>query len=172
MTKLDLNAPRNHSVKGSIGVLHYHRYYKRNYKNPLKLSLYRKVLRSINSKVANKISDDCYDFKMPKRMGIIKIRKFEKKIAIDENGKVRHKFAPNWKATRELWNNNKEAELAKKIIFYENEHSNGYTYRIIYDKYSSNYKNKSLYRFQPNRGLTRRLSKNIQENNLEVFLKF
>lgn len=169
---IDLNKNRHHKIKSDYGLRDYYRYYRsiHNSKYAKTYSAYTKILRECNNKIRDAISDEAYDFKIPNRLGIIKVRKFVKSVRIDENGKLKHSMAPNWIETMKLWDSDPEARENRTKIFHDNQHSGGYTYKIVYSKKNANYKNKTAYRLRPNRMLCRKLSKNIKEHNLDTFL--
>jgi len=98
---------------------------------------------------------------LPSRLGSLFIagRKIKPRL---EDGKIKG-LAPNWKATKELWERDPKAKEEKKLIYYFNEHSDGYRYRIIWSRRKSWFRNKFVYEFKLSRTNARLLSKMIQE---------
>jgi hypothetical protein len=68
---------------------------------------------------------------LPERLGNMFIRGQKKKLRFNENGDILNGNI-NWKATKELWNTNEEAKLEKRLVYNFNEHTNGYTYSLIW----------------------------------------
>ena len=164
---------RNHRLNIEYGMTDFYKYYKDNkteINKPLGLNEYRKVLNGLFSKIRDKMTSDVYDYKLPRRLGVIKIRKFIKIVKIDDNGKMSHRLAPNWKATKELWNSDPEMKAQKKIIFHDNENTNGYTFKIVYSKKSANFRGQGIYKLKPCRRFTRNLSVNITNGKFDTFL--
>lgn len=166
----NLHKSRLHKIRSDYGLTDYYKKYKKIHKRSVDYSIYRDILRECNDTIRNLIANEAYDFKMPQRMGIVKVRKFIKAVKIDKNGKLKHSLAPNWKATLDLWRSDNEAREAKTVIFHDNDHSGGYTFKIVYSKKTANFRNKSAYRFHPNRQMSRALARSIKENNLDTFL--
>jgi hypothetical protein len=166
-TKVD---KRTHTLFTDYNNLDYYKFYKNNYKNTVDISTFRKVIKDLNTAIRHEIVDNNYDYKLPKRLGIITVRKFKKKIKTAPNKRVGYNLAPDWKATKKLWEEDEEARKNKILIRHENRHSNGFTFHIRYTKSIANFKNKSIYRFKPTRTMQRELANNIKENNLDAFL--
>ena len=161
---------RNHTLYVHFGNSEYFSFYKKEYKNTVDNKTYRAVVKELNTTIRDKIAGECYDFKLPKRLGVVAIRKHKKKIAMREGKPPGFNLAPDWKATRKLWEVDPEAKKNRKTVKHENSHSGGYTYMIRYFKRTANYKNKSVYRFKPSRTLARLLSFNIKNNKLDAFI--
>lgn len=161
---------RIHTLYIDYGNADYYKFYRANYDNTVYLPTYRRVIKFINTKIMNAITDNNYEFKIPKRLGIIAVRKHKKSILTKGNSPIGYNLAPDWKATKEMWEQFPELKELGKVIKFENKHSGGYTYVIKYYKRSANYKNKSLYKFKATRTMTRRLASNIKNNNLDAFI--
>lgn len=168
--KLNLTPTREHKVKSDYGVKDYFSFYRKNYTNLVNNSVYRKVLRSMNKKLAYKIATIPYDLKIPRAMGIMKVRKYYPEFRILPDGTYKNKMAINFKETLNLWEEDGEAKELKIKIYYENEHSDGFIFRIHYDKWQAKYSNKSCYCFRPNRGMKSLLGNNIKNKNIDAFL--
>jgi hypothetical protein len=129
---------------------------------------YSKVLNLFNQEVSRMILEESFEFIMPARLGTLRIRKYKPKIRLDEQGNlIKKNLAPNWEATKELWNKNPKAKEEKKIVYHTNSHSEGYQYRWFYNAYRSNCKNKTAYLFKASRTNKRRLSSLIKDENFK-----
>ena len=130
----------------------------------LSYSDFSKVLNKFNKDITTLIMKDAHEFILPKRLGIIRIKKYKPKLKLDEEGNLKTKYLPvDWKSTNELWANNEEARENKKRVYYLNNHSDGYRYLWYYSTYRSALPNKSLYRFIPTRTNKRDLSRLIKD---------
>lgn len=153
------------------GLKDFFKLYREISKSPVVYSKYSKVINDFNKEISRMIVEDSYEFRFPYRIGYLRIRKFKTKLKLDDDGnlKIKH-LRPDWKATNELWNNNEEAKLNKKIVYHTNKHSNGYYFKWFLDKSTTNVKNMYVYMFYPCRNNQRFLSKTIQtEENVDYY---
>lgn len=168
---INLTPTRDHEIVSHYGTYNFYRHYLKNYPEAIKdESLYRTILRSINSRIAQKIATLPYDLKLPKHLGIIKVRKYYPEFSILEDGTCRNKMGIDFKSTIELWAEDPEARRERIKVYYENEHSDGFIFKIKYDKNHAKYRNKSVYMFKFNRVLKQMLSTNIKNKTIDAFL--
>lgn len=115
---------------------------------------YCSVIRSFNNRLADSLIIDAMEFKMPFRLGKLRIKKFKQKIKLDENGNIDKKNLPvNWKKTWDMWFDIypglDRAEIKKipnkKVIYHLNEHTSGYRCVLFWDKINCNVKNNRVY---------------------------
>lgn len=92
---LDRTKPRVHKLICDYTVNSYYKNYSKGRPNKLNRKEYGNVVNCLFGRIRDKITTDSYDYKMPRRIGLLKIRKFIKNISIDENGKIVHNMAPN-----------------------------------------------------------------------------
>lgn len=125
---------------------------------------FSKMLNMFNKGISSLILEDAFEYILPKRLGILRIKKYKPKIQLDDEGnlKTQH-LAVNYKATNDLWARDENAKNNKKLIYHLNNHSDGYRYTWYYSTYRSNLKNKSLYRFIPTRTNKRELSRLVKD---------
>jgi hypothetical protein len=163
---------RNHRVKSDYGSNDYYRSFSKNSEfKHIDRSLYGNVLREFNDYVRDGISLKGAEYILPFRLGKIQLRKKKTEVKIGENGEIINNLPPNWKATRELWGINEDAKKKKIKIRFTNDHTDGYTFRIVYLRSKANYKNKSIYKIRMNRMMKRNLSKSIFLGKIDAFLK-
>jgi len=142
----------------------YKHYLKLDKNNNASYSEYAKVLNAFNKKISEKIMKESFEFIIPYRLGNLRIKKYKPSIKVDKNGNLNYKrLNPNWKATKELWNKDKEAKNTKKIVFHTNDHSDGYNYKWHFSNYRSNCANRSVYSFIPTRTNKRALAELIKD---------
>lgn len=132
-------------------------------KYPVKMDniTFNKLCSDFNMRLANTIITQSFEFKMPFRLGSIRIRAEKLKLKFTPDGKVDTiKMPINWGATRklwkELWPDKTMDEIKqipnKKLIVYVNDHSNGYVMRWYWDKNFAKIKNNRAYIFKPVKG--------------------
>lgn len=173
ITRLPINLTpnREHKIISHYGTYNFYRHFKQKYPNSrINEVLYRKILREVNSKLRDKIGTGPYDLKLPRLFGVIKVRKYYPEFSILPDGTCKNKMAINFKDTLRLWEEYPETRERRQKIYYENEHSDGFMFKIKYDKIVAKYKNKSVYMFRPNRELKDLLGSNIINKTIDAFL--
>ena len=93
-----------------------------------------------------------------------------KKIKVSFNEHGVPNLAPNWKETKELWNECEECREKKQIVYHTNSHSGGIRYRLHWSKKKSLIRNKTLYSFRLTRDNKRRINADILKGK-EYFIK-
>ncbi len=122
--------------------------------------LYVDICKSFNLKVSDKIVTESFEFRMPYRLGFIRIKANEQKIVFKDGKLDTSKMPIDWKSTWNVWREDypdltdKEIRTVpgKKLVVHINEHSNGYVMRWYWDRRVSNVKNQSGYMFAPVKG--------------------
>jgi hypothetical protein len=115
--------------------------------------------------IINKIIYANLTFKIPGRLGFLRIRKMKIKIRLKKGKLDTNRLSIDWGSTRKLWDNDIEARENKRLIYHLNEHSEGYVHRFYWAKYFAIVRNKCVYAFVPCRDAKRLLAKGIKENN-------
>lgn len=151
---------RNHKVKSHFGVVNYYTYYVDN-GGTLTRTQFSNILRNINKAVSEKVLDG-YVFKMPSRLGIIKLSKKKEWVGM-KDGKAVTNRPIDYRATKILWDSDPEAKEQKKLVRFINKHTGGWIYKIMWDRFTANFVNKAVYTMQVNRTLKRELAKRIFE---------
>ena len=162
---------RTHKVKTDYGTKDYYRYFQK--KHGLKhisRFIFGAIVREFNEHVSDSISKKGSEYIFPSKIGKVVLRKVKTEVTLDENGNIINNLPTNWEATRELWNENPAAKEKKIKIKFTNEHTDGYTFRIVYLRSKANYKNKSVYKMQFNRDMKRNLSQSIFKGRIDAFL--
>ena len=152
---INLTPTRNHKIKSDYGMNDYYRFYKTNMGGTLGVKEFSKVFRILMEAMRQIVIENNYKYKLSSRMGVITTRKYKNKITF-KDGKMVIKYPPDFKSTLKLWAENPESAKAKQLVRYENKHTNGHSYRIIYTKkIAANYPNKLLYKMKFNREFTK-----------------
>ena len=130
--------------------------------NPANIS--RKTFIEIREKFFRKIVDkiitEGYEYRFPYRLGYLTPIKYKKKVHYTENGMIKPgSFSVDYRATLKLWEENPEAAKIKKVLVHLNEHSNGYTPALWWDRRSSNIRNLRYYSYKPTRDINRTIAK-------------
>jgi len=114
---------------------------------------YRSVCEKFNKKVVEDILYNAGDFKLPYRLGEIRIQK--KKMKFDTS-----KMKINWKATKE----------SGFRVYHMNDHRDNYRYRWYWRKKNVIVQNKTLYSFIPSRANKRELAKLLKtDKSIDYF---
>ena len=114
---------------------------------------YRSVCEEFNKKVVEDILYEAGEFKLPYRLGEIRIQK--KKMLFETS-----KMKIDWKATKE----------AGLIVYHMNDHRDNYRYRWYWKKKNVIVQNKTLYSFIPSRANKRELAKLLKtEKSIDYF---
>jgi len=150
----DIGATGKH--KADIASIDFYNFYKSQIEKNTVYDIPKKqftdVLKFINSSIARKIVTENFEFQMTPRMGTISIKKFKTKLQLDENGNlIKRKLPIDYGRTNALWAANPEAKKNKKLVYFLNDHSNGYRYKFTWDKTSCITRNKSFYSFKASR---------------------
>ena len=106
-------------------------------------SLYKAICADFNKEIVNLILNDSGTFKLPHRLGELRIQK--KKM----NFSMINKLKVDWKRTKE----------EGKRVFHLNDHTDNYRYKWYWRKSKVIVKNKSAYSFTPTRKNARELAK-------------
>jgi hypothetical protein len=127
--------------------------YKEESKSPIDYDLFRDIATTFFKEFLGYIleGNEC---KLPCGLGLFKIIKKKRDLT---------KLRPNWKATKELWKSNPDAEASKKIVYHLNEHTKGHYYKFYWKK--GRIQNVSVYSFIPVRSAKRNLATCILSDN-------
>ena len=132
---------------------------------PVEYNIFKKICTTINKKIISSVIQENYMFILPNKCGNISIRKYKTKLTEIKtiNGTKILNYPVDWKATKELWK--EQPELAhKKVVYIENDHTNGYRFKFVWNTYNANFKNKRSVAFKPLRKNSRALAKEIKVN--------
>jgi hypothetical protein len=144
------------------------------YKNTsyfVSFNTYKKILKQMNKLVMNALINDNAEFTMPYRMGELSVKKRKVKIKLDSEGNVIKKAIPvDYKATKELWAKDPEAQKNHTKIYLFNEHFDGYKCLFYWKKKDINTRGIKPYCFRPTREYKRELAKQIKNNpNIDFY---
>lgn len=158
-----VNGPREHKVRGSLGVYDAYKWYRKHKpsekKYVLSESQYFTIIRQINLALREELLKG-EDIKFPCRMGQLEIRKYNSIITTDGK-KVKTNLPIDWNTTLKLWYEDPKAYEEKFLVRINVPE----LYRVFYNKSNANYNNKSFYQFTPNRELKQGLKHSIKENS-------
>jgi hypothetical protein len=129
-------------------------------RNKVDVVLYSKVCQEFNKRISDKIIRKSFEFKLPYRLGFLRIKAIKQKVVI-KDGKIDTARMPiDWPSTRKYWEElypDKTWEEIKKIpnkklIIHTNEHTDGYLLKWYWDRRQSNVKNQTAYVFRAVKG--------------------
>lgn len=147
--------------KMDVSTRDVYNHYKEHYNGKISYAMFNKMCKHFNLTVADRIIRESLEFKLPFKLGSIRIRAAKIKIKLNDNGRIDTvKMAIDWPSTKKMWREMypdktmKEiyAIPNKKLLVYTNDHSNGYIMRWWWDKRLVSIKNQGLYVFKPVKG--------------------
>lgn len=157
-----VTGPRAHKVRGSLGVYDAYKYYRRNKPKDKKYILtesqYFTIIRRTNELLRLELLEG-RDLVFPCKMGRINIRKYPA-IITTEGKKIKTNLPIDWDTTLKLWYEDEECLKKKTLVRVRVPE----IFRILYDKETALYNNKSFYQFSANRELKRLLRDTIKNN--------
>lgn len=128
-------------------------------------TVYTAICKEMNEAIFKLMVDDNFEFRLPSRMGIQRVKKWKPVPKFDEKGELITTNLPvDWKATMQLWKEDKECKEAKQLVFHTNTHTNGYKCKWYWSKKICNVANKTVYQFIPSRDMKRYLAKRVKED--------
>lgn len=122
------------------------------------------IVKSVNKFLVEQLLSG-HDIIFPCRMGKVELRKYRTRIKYKDD-KIVTNLPIDWKRTLQLWHDDAEAHSNKTIIRQEAKE----IFRIIYNKQSANYNNKSFYQFNVTRDVRKALSEKIKDSKIDAFL--
>ena len=162
---------RIHRNKVDYGIRDYRKFYEQKYNNNQSFKNYNKIITEYNKALTKLIINDGLSYTIPYLLLEIIIMKDRRKIRL-KDGKVYNPNPIDFKATKELWEKDKEAKDKKLKVRHNNYNTSGYVFRIYCKKFKSKIKGRSYFRFKPNRVFQRNLAKRIKDPNKEPFDSF
>jgi len=153
------------------GIGDAYKYYKEEHGDPhgVSSSVFSQICKEFYTAISEAIIYQAFDYKLPYRLGRIRVRKYKPKLRLREDGSLdRSKLRPDWAAVKALWKEDAEAKKNKQLVYHLNEHSDGYQHRWFWEKRTSNIPNHSAYCFIPSRNNKRTLAAAIKNENIEV----
>lgn len=162
-----VNQPRKYKVRNSLGVYDGYKYYRKNKPDSkeyvLTESQYFSIIRKINLHLVDELLLG-HDVKLPKSMGTIEIRKYNRRVKLGKDGKIYTNLPINWDKTLKLWYEDEEAFRDKTLVRVEENE----IFKVYYNKESATYNNKSYYEFLFNKDLRIRLKQRIKEGLIDA----
>lgn len=156
-----INQPKNYRVRNSLGVYDAYKYYRKNKPKDkqfvLSESQYFSIIRRINLLLVEELLSG-NDIKLPKAMGTIELRKYDRRIKIGTDGKIYTNLPIDWEKTLELWYEDEESFKNKTLIRMDEKE----IFKVYYNRESATYNNKSYYEFLFNKDLKTRLKQKIK----------
>lgn len=166
---LKVDGPRKHKIRNSWGVYDCYKYYRKNKPEGKEYimteSQYFAIIRHINNILAKQLSRG-NSINLPCRMGTLELRKYDKVVKIGEDGKVHTNLPIDWDKTLELWYNDEESRNNKTLVRIESKD----LFKLILNRTSANYENKSFYEFIFNKDLKRTLKQNIKDGMVDALI--
>ena len=159
-----------HKIKITGTSKHAYDFYKEKYgRNGLPVNTFTKVCRRLNEIISDKIVEETFEFKMPHKLGFIRIKRAGHDVlpTNKEGGLHKGLMIVDWKETWNYWYekypDKTRAEImaikGKKPIYQTNPHTDGAIMKWYWFKQYCNIPNHSYYRFKPVKGNRLKLGK-------------
>lgn len=171
-------------LKEKYGLREIYKYYKSKFTDKevnssavVSYKTYSNILKDFNKEMIRLIIEEGVEFKLPARMGYLRIRKYKKKIRINDDGSVNTRsLKVNWSESIKLWHReypDKTMQELKQIsgkplVYHLNEHTDGNNYLFYWNKKGSNAKNRGIYSVILTNVNNRYLAKVLKDENKTV----
>jgi len=141
------------------------------------MSTYSKVINQFNKELADLIIFHAFEFRVPYRLGCIRIKKRLNKLRLDEDGKIdKSRLKINWGASNKLWEEKygkmTQAEYkeitGKPLVYHDNKHSDRHVYRWYWNKMTCNVPRNTAYSFIPSRANKRAITKIVTSGTKSI----
>lgn len=146
-------------------VLDIYKFYRDNIplKDRVPLKDFRVINKLFGKHLVKAVIEDSLVVKFPYNLGKIFIKGNKQKVIIKEGKLVIKHGRPDWKETNKLWEIDPVAKEKKQLVWHENEHTNGYIYKIAWLHGTS--LNSKGFTFEPSRYFSRSLAAYINNND-------
>lgn len=136
---------------------------------------YNSFLNDYLKELSTKIVTEALEVKIT-NLGLIRVRS-KKLTLVKRDGTVAKTLKPDWKATWKYWEekypNISRDEIikidGKKLVYHENDHTQGEFYEHFWDKRNSRIEGQSLYVFEPSRNFSRLITLIVKDLNRKTF---
>ena len=165
-------------IKPDYGIKDFYRYYKNNADNPLPYKTFVSIWKEAAKAIMRLVIYRNHDFSVPARLGSFGIRKLKVKIQVSEDGTVnKNNLAVDYKASWKKWMEQYPGKTAKEIakipgkkpVYHLNKHTDGYRFKFIWDKFTCNVKNQSLYSLKITRTNKQELVKAVKKFKTDYY---
>lgn len=157
---------RTHKVKSDFGMGDYHRFYNKKY-GKIERKRYSNIITDFNLLLRDLLIINNVTYSIPSLHFHLVLKKERRRPKIVD-GKLINNIPVNWPATNSLWKRDEEAKKKKLLVRYNNSHTSGYIFRILFKKTNAKIKYRSVYKFQPNRQFKRDLAKKLNNPDLDI----
>jgi hypothetical protein len=162
--------------KGDVKKYDFFSHYRANAKlERLERKQYSKFLKDLLNVYSESIVTEALELKL-NNIGYIRVQAKQLKF-IDNEGNLFKGLKPDWKKTWEHWEkkypNKTRDEIIeisnKKVVYFENNHTNQEFYKHIWDNVTAVLKFKRFYKFKPSRQYSRLIKQVVSDPNRKVF---
>lgn len=142
--------------KQVLGLEDYAMWFKKKHSSPMRTQEIGKICRDANKEIMRLIVEKGFKFYMPEGLGTLRVSRRNKvSWNVNQGNGV---LVPMTKYVD--WKRTKDTGVR---VFLENEHTNGYYYRFLWQRYKRNFRFKALYTFIPSRENKRKLAKILKD---------
>ncbi|QDP66166.1 MAG: hypothetical protein GOVbin3661_82 [Prokaryotic dsDNA virus sp.] len=165
---------------GNIIKRHFFSYYNKHSKlKKVSRKAYDNFLKELLEAYSNAIVKDNMSLKVGS-LGYIRIKATKGKF-FNKEGKLAKSLKPNWPATFEYWHKKwpdltrdeivalKDKGIKKKVVYFQNEHTNREYYEHYWDTSTTMVKFHRFYEFTPSRQYSRLIAKIVKDPNRKTY---
>lgn len=160
-------APKKHKIRNSLGVYDAYKWIRKNkwlnIGRVLTEHEFYSIIRTVNNYIANAVIKG-EDINLPHKMGSIQLRKYNRVISTDKDGKVTSNLPIDWDKTLQLWHSDKSEYRCKTLIRMDVPE----VFKIVYLKSIATYNNKAFYDISFNKDLKIELKNNIKRGSVDA----
>lgn len=170
-----MNIPPKYIRKNIVSSRELYNHFKEQYPELVKAykitnRKFSEIARDYFSATFNACLTEGYTYVFPYGLGNIHIQRIKFTYKLDEHGNIKSKPSVDWGATRQLWCRDSDARDRKVLVYHTNKHSNGYYYRVFYNKNRRSYAARSpvrnLLEFDVVRGLQRSINPSVKAGTI------
>ena len=168
--------------KSNVNIIkrHFFSYYNKHSKlKKVSRKAYDNFLKELLEAYSNAIVKDNMSLKVGS-LGYIRIKATKGKF-FNKEGKLAKSLKPNWPATFEYWHKKwpdltrdeivalKDKGIKKKVVYFQNEHTNREYYEHYWDTSTTMVKFHRFYEFTPSRQYSRLIAKIVKDPNRKTY---
>lgn len=136
-------------------------------KSKIKKKLYQTILDEYNNEIVRQLILG-NQYVLPYGFGRIYIKKSNVKLKLDENFNIdirRNNGLCDYGTTNKVWKENEEFKNSKRVIYYENLHTDGDIMKFFWDKRKVNIKNVQHIKFGISQSVREQLAISIKRGD-------
>jgi hypothetical protein len=146
---------------------HYKRTFEKDVAEKIDIKIYARVINDFMKFIVNEMINGQV-FYLPYSLGNIFVQR-KKLTPYFEFKEMKLNHLPvDYEATKKLWAERPEFKAKKHLVYHLNEHTDGYSFKICWDRRTCRVSNHEHYMFKPVRAFSRGLAKHLKNPDSEL----